>query len=181
MAEVAGPESQVHWGSTFGYILLPGLVAGGLLGWAESERRQGRRRSWAAFAPLAFTAILLTHFWQLPSIAEDGVGGGAIGVPLVGMLGGWAIARRGKRLSRAVAGALFVAGLVVWAFTATAVGGPTFALDTAHGLWLTSLYYALLLTLAVAASVPHQSPDPVEPEEHTLSETLPTTGRLGTH
>jgi hypothetical protein len=85
-------------------------------------------------------------------------GGGAIGVPVIGMIGGWAIARRGKRLSRAVAGALFVAGLVVWALTATAVGGPTFALDTAHGLWLTCLYYTLLVTLAVAASVPHQPP-----------------------
>jgi hypothetical protein len=181
MAQVAGVESQVQWGNTFGYILLPGLVAGGLLGWAESERRQGRRRSWAALAPLAFTAILLTHVWQLPSIAKDGVGGGAIGVPVVGMLGGWAIARRGKRLSRAVAGTLFVAGLLVWAFTATAVGGPAFALDTAHGLWLTSLYYTLLLTLAVAASVPHQAPDPVEPQEHTLSETLPSQRRLSTH
>jgi hypothetical protein len=181
MAQVAGVESQVQWGNTFGYILLPGVVAGGLLGWAESERRQGRRRSWAAFAPLAFTAILLTHVWQLPSIAEDGVGGGAIGVPVVGMLGGWAIARRGRRLSRAVAGALFVAGLVVWAFTATAVGGPTFALDTAHGLWLTSLYYTLLLTLAVAASIPHQAPDPVEPQEHTVSDTLAAQRRLSAH
>lgn len=181
MAQVAGVESQVEWLNTFGYILLPGVVVGGVLGWAESERRQGRRRSWAALAPLAFTAILLTHVWQLPSIVEDGVGGGAIGVPVVGMLGGWAIAPRGKRLSRAVAGALFVAGLVVWAFTATAVGGPTFALDTAHGLWLTSLYYTLLLTLAVAASVPHQAPDPVEPQEHTVSDTRPARRRLNTH
>jgi hypothetical protein len=181
MAEVAGPESQVHWGNTFGYILLPGLVTGGLLGWAESERRHGRRRSWAAFAPLAFTAILLSHFWQLPSIVEDGVGGGAIGVPVVGMLGGWAIARRGKRRSRAVAGALFVAGLVVWAITATAVGGPTFALYTAHGLWLTSLYYTLLLTLAVAAAVPHQAPDLVEPQDHALRETLQARRRQSTH
>ena len=181
MAQVAGVESQVQWGNTFSYILLPGVVAGGLLGWAESERRQGRRRSWAALAPLAFTAILLTHVSQLPSIFEDGVGGGAIGVPVIGMIGGWAIARRGKRLSRAVAGALFVAGLVVWALTATAVGGPTFALDTAHGLWLTCLYYTLLVTLAVAASVPHQPPYPVQLQEHTGGDSLPAGRRLGTH
>ena len=161
MAEIAGRESQVHWGETFGYILLPGVVAGGVLAWAESERRRGRRRSWAALAPLVFTAVLVTHFWQLPSLARDGIGGGAIGVPVVGMLGGWAVARRGRPLGRAVSGVLFVAGLVVWAFTATTVGGPTFALDTPHGLWATSLYYCLLITLALAASVPHRAPEPV--------------------
>jgi membrane protein implicated in regulation of membrane protease activity len=49
---------------------------------------------------------------------------------------------------------VFLTGLAVWALTATSVGGHDFALTTPHGLWATLLYYALLATLALAASVP---------------------------
>ena len=56
MAEVAGPASSVEWGGTFWGILLPGLVTGALLGWAEHLRRTGGRRGWRwlALAPLSF-------------------------------------------------------------------------------------------------------------------------------
>src|SRR4029453_14755214 len=43
MAQVAGAESGVSWGGTFGWILLPGVVTGLLLGWAEYLRRPGGR------------------------------------------------------------------------------------------------------------------------------------------
>lgn len=157
MAEVVGADSRVDWGDTFGYILLPGIATGALLGWAEFTRRAGWRLSWAALAPLTFTAVLVTHFWELPQLARDGIGGGAIGVPVLCMIGGWAVAGRGRTLSRAVAALVFAAGLVTWALTTTAVGGPTFALDTAHGLWVTMLYYSLLATLAVGAAIPHRA------------------------
>ena len=47
-----------------------------------------------------------------------------------------------------------MAGLAVWAVTATDVGGPGFALTTPHGLWATLLYWTLLISLALATSAP---------------------------
>jgi len=34
MAQIAGSESTVDWAGTFGWILLPGIGVGALLGWA---------------------------------------------------------------------------------------------------------------------------------------------------
>jgi hypothetical protein len=50
----------------------------------------------------------------------------------------------------------FVAGFLVWLFTAVAVGRDSLTLDTPHGLWASVLYESLLVLLAVAASVPHR-------------------------
>lgn len=46
--------SSVSWSGTFGYVLLPGIVIGVLLGWAEHLRRTGGRRGWRwlALSPL---------------------------------------------------------------------------------------------------------------------------------
>lgn len=73
---------------------------GSLLGWAEHLRNTGGRRRWRwlALSPLPLAAIL---FSQGPlgvlGIFEDGLGGGAIGVPLYAMAGGYAISGRGPR------------------------------------------------------------------------------------
>jgi hypothetical protein len=156
MSEVAGAESDVHWVNTFGFVLLPGVLAGALLGWGEHLRRTGGRPHWRllSLSPLLFVAVLLSNPLDLPSLFDDGIGGGAIGVPLIGILGGYAACGRGSPLRRAAAGLVFLTGLVVWALTATKVGGHDFALTTPHGLWATLLYYTLLVTLALAASVP---------------------------
>ncbi|TDE03080.1 hypothetical protein E1269_20695 [Jiangella asiatica] len=47
--------------NAFGYILLPGLGIGALLGWAEHLRRTGGRRHWRwlTFSPFLFTAVLV--------------------------------------------------------------------------------------------------------------------------
>jgi hypothetical protein len=78
---------------TFAWILLPGIGVGALLGWAEHLRTSGGRRGWRwlALSPLLFSAIVLSRPLDLLSIFQDGVGGGAIGVPLYGMLGGYAL------------------------------------------------------------------------------------------
>jgi len=171
MAAVAGVESGVDWGLTFGYILLPGAVIGGLLGWAEFLRRHrdgpGRRR--LAYAPLLFAAVLVPGLLHPDSFLDGGIGGGAIGVPVIAMLGGFAISGRGPAWGRALAGLGFTAGFVVWLLVAVQVGGESFALDTPHGLWVSVLYESLLVTFALAASVPHRpggrrgSPVPTPP------------------
>ena len=159
MAQVAGPASDVHWVDTWAFILLPGAVTGALLGWAEVLRRTGGRHRWRtlALAPLVFTAVLFSDPAHLSGILADGIGGGAIGVPVVGMIGGLAVSGRGPGWARALAGLLFGTALVVWLVTATAVGGQSFALSDPHGLWASVLYETLLVTLALGASVPHRA------------------------
>jgi hypothetical protein len=168
MAEVAGPDSGVEWGLTFGYILLPGAVIGALLGWAEFLRRTGAgsARHRLAHAPLLFAAVLVPGLFHPGSFLEGGIGGGAIGVPVIAMLGGFAISSRGPVWGRALAGLWFTAGFAVWLLTAVPVGGRSFALDTPHGLWVSVLYESLLVTFALAASAPHRPtgrPGPGQP------------------
>jgi hypothetical protein len=158
MAEVAGADSGVEWGLTFGYILLPGAMIGALLGWAEFLRRtgDGSARHRLAYAPLLFAAVLVPGLFHPGTFLEDGIGGGAIGVPVLAMLGGFAISGRGAVWGRAIAGLGFTTGLVVWLIVAVSVGGESFALDTSHGLWVSVLYESLLVTFALAASAPHR-------------------------
>ena len=101
MAEFAGPESTFDWFGTFEGVLLPGLVVGALLGWAAHLAGQAPR--WLVAAPLVF--VLFTPS-ALVSVFVDGLGGGAIAVPLLGMAGGYALAGRGPRWARWAAGAV---------------------------------------------------------------------------
>ena len=53
MMAIAGPESTVTWAGTFGGVLAPAAVVGGLLGWAEARRRAGRPPSgWLVASPV---------------------------------------------------------------------------------------------------------------------------------
>jgi hypothetical protein len=73
MAQI-GSESTVDWAGTFGWILLPGIGVGALLGWAEQLRSSGGRPGWRwlALSPLLFSAILFSRPLDLLSIFEDG-------------------------------------------------------------------------------------------------------------
>lgn len=153
MSEVIGVESTVSWIGTFGYVLVPGTAIGALLGWAELERRRGRPRRFLVWSPLVFVAVLVPGLADPATLFDGGVGGGAIGVPLVSVIGAYAFAGRRPVVRRAGA-VVFIAALAVWAVTATTVGGPDFALDTPHGVWTTTLYYGLLVTAALATSIP---------------------------
>ena len=158
MTEIVGPESTVTWSGTFGWVLLPGVVVGALLGWAEHLRRTGGRSGWRwlAWSPLLFAAVLIPALWHPSTAFQGGIGGGAIGVPLIGIIGGYALSARGRVWSRVVAGLVFMAGLAVWALTAESVGGPSLALTTPHGAWVAVLYYSLLAVLALAAAIPQR-------------------------
>ena len=135
MAQIAGPESSVDWAGTFGWILVPGIGVGALPGWAEHLRTSGGRRGWRwlALAPLLFSAILFSRPLDQLSIFEDGVGGGAIGVSLYGLLGGYALSGRGPRWARIVSGAVALTAIPIWALTVTSFAGPGLALQTPRG------------------------------------------------
>jgi hypothetical protein len=169
MAEIAGPESTVGWSLTFIWLLLPGVIVGALLGWAEHLRRTGGARGWRwlALAPLAFAGALFSRPGDLAGLLEDGIGGGALAVPLFGMAGGYALSGRGPLAARIACGVFALAPVPVWAMTATMVGGSGLALDTPRGAWVAILFYSFLAVLAFASAIPHRavtSPDVDRPE-----------------
>lgn len=153
MAEFAGPESVVDWFGTFEGILLPGAVAGGLLGWAEHLRRTGRRRGWLTAAPLVF--VLATPSVLVSVVTDGGIGGGALAVPLFGMAGGFALSRRGPQWARWAAGAFALLPVPAWLIGASLAGGRL-AIDTPRGAWAAVLFLSLLVVLSLGCSIPHR-------------------------
>lgn len=161
MAEVLGDGSSVSWLGTFGWVLLPGTLVGALLGWAERERRRGRPHPFLVWSPILFVAVLLPGLTDIGALLENGVGGGAVGVPIMLIVGAFALGAR-RAWVRLLCSTAFIAALASWAFTATAVGGAEFASNTAYGAWAAVLYYGLLVTGALATSLPLRgSPGPV--------------------
>ena len=159
MAQIVQEDSSVSWSGTFGYILLPGLLIGLLLGWAEHLRRTGGRRHWRwlALSPLLFAAVLFSEGpLGVLGIFENGLGGGAIGVPLYAMAGGYALSGRGPRWGRLVCGALAVTAIPIWALTVESFAGADLAVTTPRGLWVALYYYSFLAAGMVAAAIPHR-------------------------
>jgi hypothetical protein len=152
MAQIV-QDSSVSWSGTFGYVLL--------LGWAEHVRRTGGRRHWRwlALSPLLFAAVLFSEGpLGVLGIFEDGLGGGAIGVPLYAMAGGYAISGRGPRWARLAGGVLALTAVPIWALTVESFAGADLAVTTPRGLWVAVYYYSFLALLMVAAAVPHRHP-----------------------
>lgn len=159
MAQIVQDDSSVTWSGTFGYILLPGLVIGLLLGWAEHLRRTGGRRHWRwlALSPLLFAAVLFSEGpLGVLGIFEDGLGCGAIGVPLFAMVGGYAISGRGPRWGRLAGGLVALTAVPIWALTVESFAGADLAVTTPRGLWVAVHYYSFLALFMVAVAVPHR-------------------------
>ena len=115
-------------------------------------------RRWLVWSPMLFVAVLLQNPLDLASGFEGGIGLGAVAVPAICMLGGYAIAGRGPLWIRGVCGLVLLSSVPIWSLTATAVGGPTFSLGDAHGAWAALLYWGLIATLSMAAAIPHRAP-----------------------
>ena len=97
MAQVAlSGGSEVTWLGTFGWLLAPGVVVGGLLGWALYWRRHGGppRARWLVLSPFLFAALLLPPLVTLDfgNFLAGGIGGGTIAIPAFAVCGGYAIA-----------------------------------------------------------------------------------------
>lgn len=161
MAALAGSGSEVAWYGTFAQILLPGVVTGALLGWAEYIRRTGGRRGWRwlAAAPLAFPLFVFATPQGIEALLDAGLGGGALGIPLFGMAGGYALSGRGPRWARILLGAIALLPIPAWAFAASGFG-PAFALTSPRGAWVALFFYSFIATLALACSIPHRAAVP---------------------
>jgi hypothetical protein len=153
MVQLAGDSSSFTWTGTFLLVLLPGVLAGGLLGWAEGLRRSGGRRGWRwlALAPALF-AVAIADPKNFTALIDSGMGGGSLGVVLIGLLGGYALAPRGPVWSRVLTGSIAVIGILGSGF----VTGDVQPIATAHGAWAAVYLPSLLVVLCVASSIPHR-------------------------
>ena len=158
MVELAGPSSTFDWWGTFGALILPGAVAGGLLGWAESLRRTGGRQHWRwlALAPLAFAVAPMLLPGAVPALLTQGLGGGAIAVALMAIGGGYAVSHRGPLWSRLICGIISAALLTALALAGPGIGGPALALAEPRGAWVAVLVVSFVSVLALASSIPHR-------------------------
>jgi hypothetical protein len=161
MSQLAGSDSRFTWLGTFVGLILPGAMVGALLGWAEYLRhthRPGRR--WLALSPLLFPAAALSLPGAITLLANTGQGGAAIGVAILGMLGGIALSGAGPLWLR------IPSGVVAFALVPALYLGPQIAaylnspmsteLDpaTPHGAWWATNFSALFVTLAIACAIP---------------------------
>ncbi len=170
MTQVTTDPSVVTWSGTFAWILVPSMVTGVLLGWAEHLRRATSAAGWRwlVLSPFVFSAVLVVDLVRHGSTLEGGIGGGALGVPAFGVIGAYAIGGRRPWL-RATCGLVAMSAIPIWGLTATGIGGPALALDQPKGLWVALYYWTFLATLMIACSIPLRiAPGPWEPRERRL-------------
>jgi len=140
---------RVTWLGAFGGILLPAAVVGALLGAAayDAATSQSKRWRWAILSPLvlAIAAAVATENF-VSRLITTGMGGGAIGVALIGLLGGFALSGFGWRWLRWVAGAL--------ATLPTIAGSATAATLSASTVFGALLFVLLMLLLIAGVSAP---------------------------
>jgi hypothetical protein len=157
MVQMAGDESEFHWYGTFALLLAPGLFVGALMGLAEHRRRTGGSRSlWLALCPCLFLAAL-TDPAIFKALITNGFGGGAIGVVLFGLAGGYGLSGRGRAWWRRTCGAFAVVGVLLMLVMAS----DTAPLGTAHGAWVGLYAASLIATLCLACSIPQRVGRPV--------------------
>lgn len=156
MSEIAGSNSRVDGVGTIGAIIVPGAIVGGLLGWAEVIRRGGGRRWWRALAlaPLAFAVAPLLRPGAWASLVSEGLGGGAVGVAIIAIVGGFSVSGRGRRWARIACG--IVAAVLIGALTVATffIGGPRLAVTEPRGIWVALIAASFLTLLVHAASIP---------------------------
>ncbi|WP_281882583.1 hypothetical protein [Agromyces rhizosphaerae] len=155
MAEISGAISAVHWVGTFLALLLPGAIIGVALGASAVADPVRHRRAlhWAASAPLLFAAFPLALPGALVDFLTQGLGGGALGVALAAIAGGYAIGGR-RTWARWTCGLLAVLLLAGIAASVPSIAGAALAFTTPRGMWVVVLALSLLLVLYVAAAIP---------------------------
>ncbi|MEV1128655.1 hypothetical protein [Agromyces sp. NPDC049794] len=162
MTALAGPKTEVSWYGTFVGVLLPATLVGGLYGWAEHRRRSGGELPWRraiAAAPIIVGVVPLTKRGAIATLRTTGEGSAAGGVALGALAGGYALAGRGRKWTRVVAGVLSGAVAAGVGATGPSVGGERLALTRPAGMLTALLGTGSVLTFALAASVPFRGRD----------------------
>jgi len=152
MVQMAGVESTFHWYGTFALLLAPGLFVGALIGLAEHRRRTGGSRSrWLTLSPCLFL-VALADPAIFKALITNGLGGGAIGVVLLGLAGGYALSGQGRAWWRRTCGTFAALGVLLMLVMAS----DTAPLETAHGSWVGLYAASLLAVLCLACAIPER-------------------------
>lgn len=156
MVQLAGIGSAFEWPGTFFAVLLPGLLTGALLGWAAAQLATGRTRglAWIRFSPLLFAVATLLLPGALLALVTEGLGGGAVAVPLMGIVGGYALGQMGPRWARIIAGVVAFLSIAATAASVPIIGGEKFAATEPRGVWAMTLAGGLVAVLMLASSIP---------------------------
>jgi hypothetical protein len=152
MVELAQWNSHFTWWGTFGAILAPGALAGAVLALGWRRARRGRASAWFALAVAPLAVVPLLQPGALANLFSTGIGGGAVGVVAIALMGGFALGQRGPVWLRAVLGALWVAGIAGFAATPAII--PGMPITTPQGAWLVVLVIGLMVLLGVACTAP---------------------------
>jgi hypothetical protein len=147
-----GDRPLVTWQGTFAGILLPATLVGALVGHAvyAAKTWERKRWRWVIFAPILLVlgpAIVQSNF--ISTLLTTGMGGGAIGVALVGMLGGYALSGFGPQWTRGVS-ALFGLLILVASIAPVYFAGPSSALPPGADEVFSVLLFVLLMAQLVA-------------------------------
>jgi hypothetical protein len=164
MVELAGWNSQFTWWGTFGAILAPGALAGALLALGWQRARNGRASVWFALAVAPLAVVPLLQPGALVTLFTTGIGGGAVGVVLIALMGGFALGQRGPVWLRTVLGVLWAAGIAGFAVTPAVI--PGLPIVTPQGAWLVVLVTGLMVLLGVACAAPFLAPAVSAKSEH---------------
>jgi hypothetical protein len=163
-----GDRPEFSWTGTFAAVLFPAALCGAILGGAVyvAETSAGKRWRWAILSPLLLPlgpAIATDGFINI--LITTGMGGGAIGVALIGITGGYAFSGFGPKWTRWISGllALFFAIASVIPFY---IAGPSAPFPPNVSAAFSMLLFVILMVLLVAgvsapsrfASGQHNSP-----------------------
>ncbi len=145
-----GEQPNFTWRGTFGGILLPAALVGAWQGAAmhAAGTSSSKRWQWSILSPLLLVlgaAIGTENF--ISTLITTGMGGGAIGVALIWMLGGYALSGLGALWKRWVSGLL--------ASLLTLAAGISLFLGKGASEAFGALYFILLMALlAIGVSAP---------------------------
>ena len=152
-----GDRPQFTWAGTFGAILLPTALVGALLGAAAytaetSDRKQWR---WATLSPLLLVVgpVIVTENFFI-TLITTGLGGGAIGVALIGVFGGYALSEFGARWTRWVSGFITLSLTIASVFPVYFADRVPAATLCAGKVFGALLFVLLMVLLVVGVSAP---------------------------
>lgn len=152
-----GDYPRFTWDGTFLMIVLPSAMMGLLLGGANyaGQTHGNNRWRWAALSPILLVIgplLFMPDF--IPTLLEDGLGGGAIAVTLVGLFGGYGFSGLGNRWLRGTS--LLLALIVTCATPYALFFAESLGKLTARQMFGALHFVILMILLMVAASRPYR-------------------------